>query len=610
MKIIQKSTGREFDVDFRKLAGEDISICPVCSHTRKKKTDKCLGFNHSTGVGRCNHCHEAFYVKTPVNQKLTEIAYVQPKWQNNTELSEAVVKWFEQRGIRQNTLLEMKVTEGKIWMPQTQKDENTIQFNYFRDGQLINVKYRDGRKNFRLHKDAELILYNLDSITDSTVIVEGEIDCLSYVQSGVTNCVSVPNGAGKNPNLQYLDNCIDRLEKVDRFYIATDNDEPGRILRDELIRRLGEDKCYLIDLRDCKDANEFLIKYGSIELADTIKAAKPTEITGIIYADSQRKEFHQILENGLPPGDAIGIPEFDRLLTFVPGYITTVTGIPTHGKSEFLDEILIRLALHHGWKFAIYSPENFPIAFHMVKMAEKLIGLSASKKQSAYNRMTSIQGDAAVDFIDKHFFFVSPKNEDFSVNSILEHARKLVRRNGIRGMVIDPWNKIEHKRPKGMNETEYIGWCLDVIDSFCQKNRVHTFPVVHPRKMSKRKDEPNKYEIPTLYDCNGSANFYNKSANGFTVYRNFDEGNQSVEIHVTKVKFKQWGEQGLAEFNYNIVNGRYSPIGKPFDQTNWLSETNNTTQSTMTANNDFLKQSTITTSNNDNGLENNSGFPF
>lgn len=606
MKITHKATKIEYDVDLRKTSGEDTALCPLCSHTRTKHRNvKCLGFNHSTGLGRCNHCHEAFYIKTDMQQKPTETAYVQPKWQNNTILSEQAVKWFEGRGIRQNTLTTMKITEGKMWMPQTQKEENTIQFNYFRDGQLINVKYRDGRKNFRLHKDAELILYNLDSITDSVVIVEGEIDCLSYVQSGVLNCVSVPNGAGKNPNLQYLDNCIDRLEKVEKFYIATDSDEAGRLLRDELIRRLGEDKCYLVDLKDCKDANEFLIKYGSIELFDTIKAAKPTEITGIIYADSQRKEFHQILENGLPAGDAIGIPEFDRLLTFVPGYITTVTGIPTHGKSEFLDEILIRLALHHGWKFAIYSPENFPIAFHMVKMAEKLIGLSASKKQLPNNRMSAIQGDAAVDFIDRHFFFVSPKNEDFSVNSILDHARKLVMRNGIRGVVIDPWNKLEHKRPKGMQETEYIGWCLDMIDNFCQKNRVHTFQVVHPRKMQKRKDEPNKYEIPTLYDCNGSANFYNKSANGVSVYRNFDEGNPSVEIHVMKVKFKQWGEQGCAEMLYNTVNGRYSPIGKTFDMRNWLSETTTTTQSAMTANTDFLNQSTIITQN-----QNDTDFPF
>lgn len=593
MNITHKITGKKYDVDLRKTAGEDVAICPLCSHDRKKKTAKCLGFNHTTGLGRCNHCNEAFYVKSANYQQPTETAYIRPEWQNLTQLSERAVKWFEARGIRQNTLSELKVTEGKSWMPQTQQEENTIQFNYFRDGQLVNIKYRDGRKNFKLHKDAELILYNLDAVADSIVIVEGEIDCLSYVQAGINNCVSVPNGAGKNPNLQYIDNCIDQLSVVTKVYIATDQDEAGRRLRDELIRRFGEEICYLIDLKDCKDANEYLIKYGAIELAATISEAKPIEISGIIYADSQRKEFHEILQNGLPAGDAIGIPEFDRLLTFVPGYITTVTGIPTHGKSEVLDEIIIRLAINHGWKFAIYSPENFPIAFHMVKMAEKLIGLSASNKNAPFNIMSAAHGDAAVNFINEHFFFVSPKNEDFSVDSILDHARKLVQRNGIRGVVIDPWNKLEHKRLKGMSETEYIGWCLDRIELFCQKNRVHTFQAVHPKKMNKRKDEPMKYEVPTLYDCNGSANFYNKSANGISVYRNFDENNQSTEIHVMKVKFKQWGEVGSVGMNYNKVNGRYSPMGKPFDQRNWLSESNTTTQSAMTANDNFLNESKI-----------------
>lgn len=602
MILIQKTTGKKFDVDLRKASGEEVALCPVCSHDRKKKTAKCLGFNHNMNVGRCNHCHEAFYSESNEKRERSEPAYKRPEWSNSTQLSDSVVKWFEGRGIRQNTLSTMKVSEGLAWMPQTGKEENTIQFNYFRGDELINIKYRDGRKNFRLFKDAELILYNLNAVAKETVIVEGEIDCLAFIQAGVGNCVSVPNGAGKNPNLQYIDNSFDVLETVETFYICTDGDEAGRMLRDELIRRLGEERCRLIDLKDCKDANEYLIKYGAIELAATITNATPCEISGIITADSQRAEVHDLFNNGMPSGDTIRIPEFDELISFVVGYTTTLTGIPSHGKSEVLDEIMVRLAHFCGWKFAIYSPENMPFALHIIKLAEKLTALSAKKKFSEHERMSSMQLDSAIDWITKHFYFVRPKDEDFSADSILNHAKKLVRSAGIKGVVIDPWNRLEHLKPKGVSDTDYVGQSLDKIDLFNIKNGTHTFLVVHPRKMNKQKDNPFKYEVPTLYDCNGSANFYNKSANGISVYRNFEESNTTTEVHVMKVKFNHWGKIGSVAMNYDMRCGRFTPIQRQYDRTNWL--LNEPQQTALIPNTEFLNP--IITNTNANTDE----YPF
>jgi twinkle protein len=74
------------------------------------------------------------------------VEYKKPKWINKTELSTKVVQWFEVRKISQNTLLKAKITDSIEWMPQTQKEENTINFNYFRNEELINIKYRDGKK--------------------------------------------------------------------------------------------------------------------------------------------------------------------------------------------------------------------------------------------------------------------------------------------------------------------------------------------------------------------------------------------------------------------------------------------------------------------------------
>ena len=117
-----------------------------------------------------------------------------------------VVEWFKSRGISQLTLTDLRVGEGTEYMPQTGRAENTIKFNYFIGGELINIKYRDGRKNFKLYKGAEKVFYNIDSIVgyDSCVIVEGEMDVLALHEAGITNAISVPNGATLNLSLIHI----------------------------------------------------------------------------------------------------------------------------------------------------------------------------------------------------------------------------------------------------------------------------------------------------------------------------------------------------------------------------------------------------------------------
>ena len=76
------------------------------------------------------------------------------------------------------------------------------------------------------------------------------------------------------------------------------------------------------------------------------------------------------------------------------------------------------------------------------------------------------------------------------------------------------------------------------------------------------------YEVPSLYDVAGSANFYNQVDNGITVYRDF--GNDLTNIYVQKIKFRHIGELGEAQFKYNIQNGRYSEIGEKLDDKSYL----------------------------------------
>lgn len=523
-----------------RISGEVQMTCPKCSHTRKKKQDKCLSVNLDKKTWYCHHCQWSGGLKL----KMEVVKYEVPEWSNNTELPDSVLKWFESRRISAETLVKMKVTAGTEFKPQIGKEVNVIQFNYFVDGQLKNIKYRDGAKNFKLYKGAELVLYNLDAIEDEVWIVEGEMDCLSMIEAGITSCVSVPNGAGNN--LQYLDGYIDRFDGK-KIHICTDNDLKGRELREALANRFGKERCDYVVFDDCKDANEYLILNGKIKLAEAARNFTEFPMEGVFTVQDIKDSIFDLYFNGLPEGERTGMHHFDALLRFQKGYLTTITGIPGHGKSDFLDQILIKLHQRVGWRGAYYSPENRPTQLHFSKLARKL----TLKGWYGHDKMTEQELVWAMSLLNENFYFIKPEN-GFTLETILQHVAMLKNRKGIDWFVIDAWNKLEHLNTE--SETKYIGQSLDKLVMFCEKYDVHCFLVAHPVKIRKDK-ETGLHEIPNLYDISGSANFFNKTDNGITIYRNM--ANNNTEVHVQKVKFSHWGEVGMCKFKYDKITGTY-----------------------------------------------------
>jgi twinkle protein len=538
-------TFADYDIEIgNRFTGQTVTTCPKCSHDRKKKSDKCLSVNIDEGVWLCHHCNW--------KGSLKKKQYKMPVWENKTTLSDKVVEWFSSRNISQATLMEMKVTETVEWMPQVQAERNAICFNYFRDGELVNIKYRDGAKHFKLYKDAELIFYNLDNIKDQdeVIIVEGEMDCLTMVQLGFRNCISVPNGAttGTN-NLQYFDNCYQAFENVKTVVIATDNDEPGIRLGQELARRIGIEKCYRANLGEYKDVNEMYCKTGKVEF----KSLNPFPIEGIFGVDSHWEGLLNILKNGFPKGwkprGKVG-----EHFSIHPGYTTILTGIPGHGKSEVLDQLLIQLCIDYDLKGGYFTPENRPTEMHLLKLIEKINGKSAWKTDAMLM-------NKAKEFLTDRIFWIYP-DEGYSLDTILDKVRQAVTRYGINWYVIDPWNKLEHNYTQ--SETKYISESLDKIANFNHKNGTHAFIVAHPTKM-KLNHDTGEYDVPGLYDISGSANFYNKADIGLTMYK---DGKNENTLCVQKVKFKYWGGTGVIPMRWNPDNGRYDESG--MDLTNWL----------------------------------------
>lgn len=475
------------------------------------------------------------------------------------KLNPDTIKYFETRGISNNTLLRFGITEAVEWMPKAGQDVRVICFNYFKDEQLVNIKFRAKNKDFKLLKGAELIFYNLDSIKDEheVIIVEGEVDCLTMYECGFYNVVSVPNGAGTGQQqLKYLDNCWKFFEDKTKIILFTDNDDPGRSLQAELARRLGKDRCYKVEYpEDCKDANEVLLKHGIAMISSIIEQAKRWPIDGVLTMDDVYADVKDYYLNGYPKGADAGIGEFDELLTFSGGQMTVVTGSPNSGKSEFIDYIVTSLARKHNWKFCVCSFEN-PASIHVTKLMEKFIGLSFNFRKDPAHRMNQDEFEEAIYLTDMYFNFINVMQVDVTIQGLIDKFKEVVLRTGVKGIVIDPWNYLEHKVPPGYSETQYISEALTLIKEFALHTDTHVFIVAHPRKL--QKDQTGQYPPATMYDISGSAHFFNKTDNGISVHRDFTDN--SVKIFVQKVRFSWLGKIGYTAYNYDTFTRKYISI--------------------------------------------------
>jgi twinkle protein len=531
-------------------------ICPLCSHDRKPKNKKlkCASYDWERGLGTCHNCNTSFQLHTYQRKGASEKVYVRPNAIHDSHIqpTSKVVDWFGTRGISAQTLKDLKVNEGSEFMPQTGKQENTIQFQYFMGDQLINVKYRDGRKNFKLYKGAEKVFYNINSIVgyDTCVITEGEMDVLALHEAGIKNSISVPNGATLNSNnLDYLDNCIDYFEDKEKIILAVDSDEAGQALQSELVRRLGAEVCYLVSFDDCKDANEYLQKHGKEKLAERIAGARPVPLENVTTFRDIEDEVTDFVRNGFKKGYQVGLSNFDNIFSTYTGQFITVTGIPSSGKSDFVDQMVVGYNRNYGWKTAFASPENAPTYLHAHKLMRKT--------WEGMPTTSDIHGDKwnqVADHINDNYFFIDM--ERYTLESVLRKGAELVKRKGIKCLVIDPFNKVRDVDCKTEDVNRYTMEYLTKIETFAKKYDVLVFVVAHPTKMYKDKD--GKMEEPTMYNIKGGGEWYDASYHGILVHRDYEA--KTVKAKVLKVKFQNLGENGAeAHFKWEHKSGCFIP---------------------------------------------------
>ena len=534
--------------------GKSQGTCPLCSSSRKpeNRKAKCASYDWERGLGTCHNCDSTFQLHTYKRKGKAERDYIMPEIKKVNPVIDKMLEWFKTRGISKDTLDELKVSTGSEYMPQTGKAENTIQFNYYVGGQLTNIKYRDARKNFKLYKGAEKVFYNIDNIVghDTCVIVEGEMDVLALHEAGIPNAISVPNGATLNSNnLDYLDNCIDYFDDKSKIIIAVDSDAPGQALQTELIRRLGAETCYLATFDDCKDANEYLTKYSSKELLSRIINAKPVPLENVTTFRDIEDEITDFVRNGFKRGYTIGLNNFDNIFSTYTKQFITVTGIPSSGKSDFVDQMCVGYNKEYGWKTAFASPENAPTYLHAHKLMRKVWGDMPQKGDIGRDKWNKV-----ADHVNDNFFFIDM--ERYTLESVLRKGAELVKRKGIKCLVIDPFNKVRDVDCKTEDVNRYTMEYLTKIETFAKKYDVLVFIVAHPTKMYKTQD--GKIEEPTMYNIKGGGEWYDASYHGLLVHRDYEA--KTTKVKILKCKFQNLGENGAeAFFKWEPKSGCFLP---------------------------------------------------
>jgi twinkle protein len=552
--------------------GQHKIECPLCSHTRKKnKRDKCLSVNVDVSkiVYHCHHCSEKGAIK---EERSMNVEVVKPKKVEKTEVKPPQTKengksaeWLEKRGIDLEVAKKCGVIYGDL------KGKPIVGFTFEEDGKCQAVKYRsaNGEKMFWWEGNASKLwgknVHNesLKTLENTIIITEGELDTLSIKTAfeGHLNvdCYSVPNGSPS----KITDNAVDPKEDgrfkyvweerekfhdgIDKIILATDKDSAGDVLAHELSRRLNIARCYRVDYKGHKDANELLLAEGKLAVVEQIVKAEAIPMHNLNSIDQYSDDFQKLYDQGVPRGISTGFSSIDKIFTLATGSLNVVTGYPGDGKSQWIDNVVVNVAKDYGWKTCYCSFEK-PPTLHSAQLAELYIG-KRFFDNGAEDRMTQEEKDLAQDWINEHMLFQDYFSGELpTIDAILDKASSAVMRYGIRILVIDPFNFIHYEKT-GL-DTDAISDMLTKIQLWCKKYSVCCFFVAHPAKPSERTGKKN---VCTGVDISKSMAFYSKCDMGLTVFRT----DECVELHNWKTRYTWHGSMGKVELDFDIKSGRY-----------------------------------------------------
>ena len=548
---------REEGISTNYQQGGNKLKCPQCQGANGSHNPKdnplSLTVKSDSAVWLCHHCGykgtwtQSYGVYRPYEIKKK---YSRPEAQKRNVVNMATYDYFKKRGISEQTCKDFSIRYHKMW----------YEFPYFDDEGIASIKYRTADKRFKQTKDTKPTLYNYPKIkqAESVIFCEGEIDVLSCYEVGFDNATTLPNGAPKEAKLNDDDARFKPLEfcplEATKIILFTDNDPSGRALHKELLHRFGKDMCWFVRLPEgCKDANDVLVKHGHAMLREIIENCEPYPVDGLHIANDYWNQIQELYDGKYEKPYEVGMDGLDPIYKIMKGTFHVVTGIPNHGKSLFLDQVLVNLATTHKMRFAIFSPE------HSTSMHIRRLLQMVNKKpfdETLDNRMTKDDIATGMKFINEHFYFIEAGEAVPSIDFILKVAKSACMKYSIDGLIIDPYNEVDAKRSGNAREDEHIRDFISTCKRFAKIHDVVCWVVAHPTKLPKT--DKGGYAPPTAYDISGAAHWHNQADAVLTVHRDFDEN--STKVMTRKIREQDlYGKIGEAKFIYNFRTRCYEP---------------------------------------------------
>lgn len=441
---------------------------------------------------------------------------------NIKPLSTASRDYLETRGIMPEAVAQL----GHLVATQVgEHGEEALAFRHHVDGRdhKDHFHFRAlGSKRFFQSKGTRRRLWNNECLAnnpETVLITEGHIDAITLMAIGYINTMSVPDGAPddeiETPVTKY-----DYLKPVDwtaikTVILAVDSDVPGQLLRDDLALRIGRSRCKFVRWpRGCKDANDTLMAHGHEAVTSAIAAASYVPLSGLL-------KLSQIPERAPEQPWSFGIEGLDDLYRPAAGRMAILTGIPGHGKSTLITDMVVAFVEKNRLPVAIASFEDDIRISLVPRIIERLVG-------KPIEQCTISEEMQAEEWIERNIRFIQQPDDDgeeeqADVNWVIERIAAAAMRNNCRFIIVDPWNEIDHTtRPADVPVTEYTGVMLKKLRNAAKTYKFHLLLAAHPRKMHKGAD--GNYSMPSGYDISDSAHWVNKPDNGLTIHRG--EGNR------------------------------------------------------------------------------------
>lgn len=424
-------------------------------------------------------------------------AYKLPPKPKCSKPKSAVNEYFATRGISPTTLAAYRVGE------QDGKSGATIVFPYFHDETLKFIKFRPiaDKHGMFTSAESEPILFGWQAYPKdarAVLITEGEIDAMTFYEQGIA-ALSIPRGAGSGEQQDaWIAAEWDRLELFDTIYLAMDSDDQGRIARDQIVERLGRERCFVLDFSPHKDANEAHV--AGVNLQEILNKSRTCDPEELRCASDYIDDIANYFDNGtMLEGETLPWAKSWDKVRLRTHEVSVWAGINGHGKSNVLGHVMCNSAAVHGSRWCVASMEFRPVKF-LARISRQLVGCARPTRPQIYDVLPEPLGNV----------FIFDVQGTAKAEKIIEVFRYAHRRYGCTQFVIDSLAKCGFAEDDYAKQKLFIDQCAE----WALKSGVHVHVVVHARKGESEEKMPEKFDIK------GTGAIADMVDNVFVVWRN------------------------------------------------------------------------------------------